>query len=188
MEQNPWCKKKNEYLNNIIKAEDDNNLVQKKEELNQIIEKKDQEIKQLKEEIEKNKKKKNQMAPFSVFNKNSSFGESGNFSSHADRISMQMGGDGINDSEKFQKYIERFKEYKNEIETEKQLTKILKEDIKNLKQKLNEIIRLFNLSTKDYKPKKNDQKEAFEQLKNYIKTITINNLLSKIWKEIKLLY
>ena len=143
-------------------------MVQKKEELNQAIEKKDQEIKQLKEEIEKNKKKKNQMvSPFSVFNKNSSFGESGDLSSNADRISM--GGDGINDSEKFKKYIERFKEYKNELEEEQQLTKILKDDIKSLKQKLNEIIRLFNLSTKDYKPKKKEQKEAFEQLKNYIK-------------------
>ena len=141
-------------------------MIQKKEELNQVIEKKDQEIKQLKEEIEKNKKK---ASPLSVFNKNSSIGESINFSSHADRMSVGMGGDGINDSEKFQKYIERFKEYKNEIEAEQQLTKILKEDIKNLKQKLNEIIRLFNLSTKDYKPKKKDQKEAFEQLKNYIK-------------------
>ena len=162
----------NEYINNNLKTEDKNNMAQKIEELNQVIEKKDKEIGQLKEEIEKNKKKKNKIAsPFSGFNKNSSFGESGNLSSHVDRISVGMGEDGINDSEKIQKYVERFKEYKNEIEAEQQLTKILKEDIKNLKQKLNEIIKLFNLSTKDYKPKKKEQKEALEQLKNYIKII-----------------
>ena len=45
LEKNSTMQKKiNEYINN---NKDENNLAQKKEELNQVIEKKDQEIKQL---------------------------------------------------------------------------------------------------------------------------------------------
>ena len=58
----------------------------------------------------------------------------------------------------------------------------MKEEIKELKSKLkdfetfggkikdyNEFIRAFNIIIKDYKPKKNEQKEALELLKNHLK-------------------
>ena len=63
-----------------------------------------------------------------------------------------------------------------------ELIKILKEEIKSLKRKLtnfetfggkisnyNEFIRIFNIALKDYKPKKNEQKEALSQLRNHLK-------------------
>ena len=86
------------------------------------------------------------------------------------------------DQEKIEKLLIKLKEYKNESETNQELIKILKEDHKNMKMKLNnfetfggriqdynEFIKLFNLCLKDYKPKKKEQKEALEKLKEHLK-------------------
>ncbi len=88
----------------------------------------------------------------------------------------------INDPEKVEKLVERVKEYKNQIDLNNELIKVLKQDIKSLKQKLtnfetfggkiqnyNEFIRVFNMALKDYKPKKKEQKEALAQLRNHLK-------------------
>ena len=149
--------------------------------INKVIEGKEQEIEELKEDIAKIKKKQVSGSPFSGYNKkDSSFGGEGMFSSKGDRISL--GGDIINDAEKIEKLIERVKEYKNQIDMDNELIKILKEEIKSLKQKLtnfetfggkisnyNEFIRIFNIALKDYKPKKNEQREALSQLRNHLK-------------------
>ena len=165
-------------INNINNSENDN-YVQKIEHLKQLVENQEQEIEKLKEENEKYKKKD---TSFSIQNKkDSSIGGEGRFmSSKMDRLSM--GGDGISDEDKIKKLLERIEEFKNESELNKNLIKILKEDIKSLKNKLNEFetfngkipnynefIRLFNIVLKDYKPNKKAQKEALAQLKNHLK-------------------
>ena len=93
-----------------------------------------------------------------------------------------MGGDNLSEAGKLAKLKERINEYKNQIDMNNELIKILKDDIKNLKQKLtdfetfggkianyNEFIRTFNIALKDYKPKKKEQKEALTQLRNHLK-------------------
>ena len=146
------------------------------------IEEKEQEIEELKETIENNKKMPVNDNPFSGFGKRSpNFEDEGGYiPSKMDRATM--GGEAVSDAEKVEKLIERVKDYKNQIDMNNELIKILKEDIKNLKQKLtdfetfggkitnyNEFIRVFNIALKDYKPKKKEQKEALSQLRNHLK-------------------
>lgn len=154
----------NEFKNNYIRTDESNKLLQQIEQLNKVIEEKEQEIEELKDEITKIKNKQVNGSLFSGYNKKeSSFGGDLGFSSKGDRFSL--GGDIINDAEKIEKLIERVKEYKNQIDMNNELIKILKEEIKSLKQKLtnfetfggkisnyNEFIRIFNIALKDYKP------------------------------------
>ena len=160
----------NVYENNNYKDENEI-LLKKNNSLTQIIEEKNQEIEELKETIN-NMKQKNE-SPFLGLNKKDS-------SFKTDR--MSMGGDKISDAEKVEKLIERIKEYKNEKDLNENLIKLLKEDLKNLNQKLkefetfggrisdyNEFIRLFNIILKDYKPSKKQQKEALSQLRAHLK-------------------
>lgn len=171
----------NNYENNLDNNETENNdnLLQKIKELNEIIEGKEQQIGELKEEIEKHKNNKNSSSdPYSGTNKRESSGEDAK--SHTRHPSQ--GGIQISDEQKIEKLKERVNDYKNKFELNENLIKLLKEEIKELKNKLkdfetfggkikdyNEFIRAFNIIIKDYKPKKNEQKEALDLIKNHLK-------------------
>ena len=92
-----------------------------------------------------------------------------------------MGGE-LSNEEKIERLLKKLNEYKNENDIKDGLVKILKEDLKNMKAKLddfetfggkikdyNEFIKLFNICMKDYKPKKKEQKEALEKLREHFK-------------------
>ena len=144
------------------------NIEKEIENLNEIIKEKEKEIEELKEEnkkISSNKKELN-FQDFDHISKN-------------ERLSLV--GEGT-DQEKIERLVIKLKEYKNEMETNQELVKILKEDHKNMKAKLaefetfggkiknyNEFIKMFNICLKDYKPKKKEQKEALEKLKEHLK-------------------
>ena len=162
-------------INNKMLEENDKkqNYEKEIENLNEIVKEKEQEIEELKEDLEKSKKN---MTANSVFNKKDS-GFGGGDLEH--RLSLV--GEGT-DQEKIERLVIKLKEYKNESETNQELIKILKDDHKKMKNKLesfetfggkikdyNEFIKLFNICLKDYKPKKKEQKEALEKLREHLK-------------------
>jgi len=165
--------RKQEQINNF-----ENNINNNKKDLNRIIENREKEIEELKKELEKLRNKKNNLdTSYSGTNKkDSSFGNEGEY------MSSNFDSHKISDAQKVEKLKERVSEYKNKFELNENLLKLLKEEIKELKKKLtdfetfggkitdyNEFIRAFNIVLKDYKPKKKEQKEALNQLRNHLK-------------------
>ena len=144
------------------------------ENLNEVVKEKEQEIEELKEDLEKSKKN---VTTNSIFNKKDS--GLGGYGEQEHRLSLV--GEGT-DQEKIERLVTKLKEYKNEIETNQELVKVLKDEYKQMKAKLenfetfggkiqdyNEFIKLFNICLKDYKPKKKEQKEALEKLREHLK-------------------
>ena len=80
---------------------------------------------------------------------------------------------GLNDQEKITKYKSKIREYKDVINSHLIQINLLKDEIKDLKQKIkspivenfDEFKNLFNIAFSDYKPSKKEQKEAFENIK-----------------------
>ena len=86
----------------------------------------------------------------------------------------------INEKEIIEKSNEKCNDYKNRIETEEELVKILKVEVKNLKEKLNkyekydkiinnydECVKNINIILNSYKAKKKIQLEAVQNVKNF---------------------
>jgi hypothetical protein len=88
---------------------------------------------------------------------------------------------GLTDQERIDKYKKKINEYKKEIESHKNQINTLKEEIRELNHKfknpiiqnLQEFINLFHIAFSDYKPKKKEQKEAFEKI---IQNFGLNNI------------